>query len=268
MSKTALVVDNDFFFVEFLSELLESREYKVIKAYDGKEGITKIEDENIDLMFADIIMPKIDGTELIKFARMKYPENCFAIVAVSGTIIERIDTLTSIGADYYIAKGPMEKMAVNISELIDKIENNTFNKSEIAEIIESGNLFPRREAVDLLDSIRFHKAIIECVGFGIVNIDFDTKIIGINSCAIDILNKTTIELLNRPVTDIFSPEDKSKFINTVKNFVKNNESNETSFTTIINSKKIRVVITLLTVENKVVGLILALEDCDKWEEQA
>jgi CheY-like chemotaxis protein len=36
MQKTALVVDNDFFFVEFLGELLEKKGYKVIKAYDGK----------------------------------------------------------------------------------------------------------------------------------------------------------------------------------------------------------------------------------------
>ncbi|MBA3035715.1 MAG: response regulator [Desulfobacterium sp.] len=268
MPKTVLVVDNDFFFVEFLAELLESRAYNVIKAYDGKEAISKIDDENIDLMFVDIVMPKIDGTELIKFVRMKYPENCFSIVAVSGTIIERIDTLSNIGADYYIAKGPMEKMAANINELLDNIDNNSFDKSQGAKIVESGNLFPRREAIDLLDSIQFHKAIIECVGFGIVNIDLDARIIGINSSALNILNKTTIELLNRPVTDIFPHEDRSKLINTIKNFIHNSESSEAVYTTIIDSKKIRVVVTLLTVEKKNIGLILALEDCDKWEEQA
>lgn len=268
MPKTALVVDNDFFFVEFLAELLESRGYNVIKAYDGKEGISKIQDDNIDLMFADIVMPKIDGTELIKFIRMKYPQNCFTIVAVSGTIIERIDSLTSIGADYYIAKGPMEKMADNINELLDNIDNNSFDKSEDAKIIESGPLFPRRESVDLLDSIQIYKAIIECVGFGIVNVDTDARIIGINSYALNILNKTTIELLNRPVTDIFHHEDRPKFITAIKYLMQNKELNEAVFTTIIDSRKIRIVITLLIVEKKILGLILALEDCDKWEEQA
>ncbi len=267
MPKTALVVDNDFFFVEFLAELLESREYNVIKAYDGKEGISKIEDKDINLMFVDIIMPKIDGTELIKYAHTKYPENCFTIVAVSGTIIERIDSLIDIGADYYIAKGPMEKMAANIHELLDKIDNNSF-ECQGAKIIESGTLFPRREAVGLLDSIQFYKAIIDSVGFGIINIDSDTRIVGINSYALNMLNKTRFELLNRPVTDIFPHEDRTKFINTIKNFIHNSESNEAIFTTIIDSKKIRFVVTLLTVEKKIIGLILALEDCGKWEEQA
>ena len=43
MQKKALVVDSDFFFVEFLSELLVKRGYQVIKAYDGKEAIGKLE---------------------------------------------------------------------------------------------------------------------------------------------------------------------------------------------------------------------------------
>jgi len=43
MQKKALVVDNDFFFVEFLSELLTKRGYQVLKAYNGKEGIAKLE---------------------------------------------------------------------------------------------------------------------------------------------------------------------------------------------------------------------------------
>lgn len=40
MVKRALVVDNDFFFVEFLSEILEKRQYDVLKAYDCKECIS------------------------------------------------------------------------------------------------------------------------------------------------------------------------------------------------------------------------------------
>ena len=39
MPRKALVVDSDFFFVEFLSGVLERRGYQVRNAYDGKEGI-------------------------------------------------------------------------------------------------------------------------------------------------------------------------------------------------------------------------------------
>ena len=53
--KKALVVDNDFFFVEFFSELLEKQNYEVYKAYDGKEGITILSEVVPDLLFVDFV---------------------------------------------------------------------------------------------------------------------------------------------------------------------------------------------------------------------
>ena len=74
MAKRALVVDNDFFFVVFLSELLEDRGYEVVKAYDGKESISRLEEGPFDLVFVDLIMPKIDGKQFIRFVRGRYAD--------------------------------------------------------------------------------------------------------------------------------------------------------------------------------------------------
>lgn len=268
MPKTALVVDNDFFFVEFLGELLEKRGYVVIKAYDGKEGISKIQNEKIDLMFVDIVMPKIDGAGLIGFVRTKYPENCFPIIAVSGTIVEHLGSLDKIGADHYIAKGPLEKMAVKVNEFMDRIDADSFAVTDTESIMESGTLFPRREAVDLLDSLHFQKSIIECLGVGVITLDSDTRILGVNKAVMKILNRTTSELLNRLITDIFPNDDKPILINALKRVVHNNELDNTVFTTITDSGKTRVIVTLLIVEDKKVGWILALEDYEQWEKQA
>jgi len=41
MTRKALVVDSEFFLVEFLAALLEKRGYQVRKAYDGKQGIAQ-----------------------------------------------------------------------------------------------------------------------------------------------------------------------------------------------------------------------------------
>jgi CheY-like chemotaxis protein len=106
MSKRALVVDNDFFFVEFLTEFLEKRGYEVIKAYDGKEGISKFEYGPFDILFTDLIMPKIDGVRLIKIARQKFSDFPFPIIAISSTIMEQQNEVINIEADYCFAKGP------------------------------------------------------------------------------------------------------------------------------------------------------------------
>jgi CheY-like chemotaxis protein len=124
MPKRALVVDNDRFFVEFLTELLEAREYQVVKAYDGEEAISKLREEDVGLLFVDMIMPKIDGKQLIEFTR-SFSKSHLPIIALSGAMIEQLDSLEKIGADYFLAKGPMEKMAQHIEILLDKIEEGT-----------------------------------------------------------------------------------------------------------------------------------------------
>jgi len=125
MHKRALVVDNDRFFVEFLTELLEAREYQVVKAYDGEEAISKLREEDVGLLFVDMIMPKIDGEQLIEFTRNSFSKSHLPIIALSGAMIEQLGRLENIGADYFLAKGPMEKMAKHIEILLDKIEGGT-----------------------------------------------------------------------------------------------------------------------------------------------
>jgi CheY-like chemotaxis protein len=126
MPKKALVVDNNYFFVEFLSELLEKRGHSVTKAYNGKEGLSKLKNGPVDIIFADLIMPKVDVRQFIQFIRMKYQENQFPIVALSGTVIEQMSELDEIGADYYIPKGPIDKLTIQLNEFMAEFENQPF----------------------------------------------------------------------------------------------------------------------------------------------
>jgi CheY-like chemotaxis protein len=122
MTKRAMVVDNDIFFVEFLSDLLEKRGYDVIKAYDGKDGVDRLGSGDVDFIFVDIVMPKMGGDEFIHFVREKFPDPPFLIIAVSGTITEEPHRVGKMAADYYIAKGPMEKMEDQINKFMDTLE--------------------------------------------------------------------------------------------------------------------------------------------------
>ena len=118
MQKKALIVDSDFFFVEFLSELLTKRGCLAIKAYDGKEGIGKLEEFTVDILFADLVLPKIDGKQLFRFIRKKYIDRYFPIIALSGIMIENLGSLDEIGADYFIAKGPTDKLKVKLNDFL------------------------------------------------------------------------------------------------------------------------------------------------------
>lgn len=56
-----LIVDDDPVFVKTTKTILESKNYQVITAYDGNEGLQKVKDEKPELVLLDIIMPTKDG---------------------------------------------------------------------------------------------------------------------------------------------------------------------------------------------------------------
>ena len=268
MSGRALIVDNDFFFVEFLAELLEKRGYEVIKAFDGKEGISKLDEGPIDLLFSDMLMPKIDGKQLIEFARMKFPDARFPIISVSSTIIEQLDVINEIGADYYIAKGPIEQMGAQLNTLMDRIEKRPFVPPTSELFFEPKNLYPRQATVELIDTVNFQRAITESIGIGIIVVDRDARIMNTNSLALDIINKSIVEVLNRPITTIFPTKEKARLIGALKKVIHNPELRKTTFSVTIHSQEIRIIVSLFKKDGGIDGWIIAMEDASQWVEEA
>lgn len=268
MSKKALVVDNDFFFVEFLTEMLESRGYEVIKAYDGKEGMEKINGETVDILFADIVMPKVDGWQFIKYIRGKFPQRPFPVVAVSGTIIEQLDDLERIGADYYIAKGPMEKMKEQFDGFMENIEQRRDPGGAEGSVFDLGKIYPRRESIELIESLHFQRAILECIGVGVVVVDRDAKVISCNSSALELLDRSEVATLNQKFHLLLPPPQRARLVEAMRSVARQPEREKVALIIDVGAKSLRFVVSLLSVESEYVGWIVVLEDVKSWEEQA
>jgi len=61
-----LVADDDPEMLKVITLVLESRGYQVSTAQDGEEALTKIEEEKPDLLILDLLMPRMDGFEVVK----------------------------------------------------------------------------------------------------------------------------------------------------------------------------------------------------------
>ncbi len=260
MAKKALVVDNDFFFVEFLTELLENRGYEVIKAYDGKEGISKLEDTAFDILFADLIMPKIDGLQLIKFARSKFPADQLAIIAVSGTLIEQMDDIKNIGADYCVVKGPLEEMTEYINGFLKNLEDYGTIESEREQLVESGNLYPRQATAELVEKMKFQSAVFESIGIGILVVDRDARVMSANAMALELLNKPLEDVLNLRITDVFPQEGRGRLVKALKEVAKNLDLKRRSFHLKSGSETLKLVVSMLRMGNDLDGWILTMEE--------
>ncbi len=259
MQKKVLVVDSDYFFVEFLSELLTKRGYKVLKAYNGKEGIAKLEDDMVDLLFADLVLPKVDGRQFFKFIRNKYNGNQFPMVALSGTMIEQIGSLNEIGADFYIAKGPIDQLTIKLNEFMAEIETRPFSPPVDKKVLATGNVFPRRDAMELLNSLQFHQAVIECAAAGMIIVDDDTRIINANRAALEIIGRRSEEVINCPVTDLFANGERAELVQGLKLVRRQSDMKQYSFYANFNSQVIGTVVSPIELNKDVVGWIVVLQ---------
>ncbi len=69
MPKKILAVDDEKFIVRLVQVTLERQGYQVVTANDGKEALEKVESERPDLMVLDVMMPYMDGFEVLQTLR-------------------------------------------------------------------------------------------------------------------------------------------------------------------------------------------------------
>jgi len=259
MQKKALVVDNDFFFVEFLSEFLAERGYQVLKAYNGKEGIAQLENASVDILFADLILPKVDGRQFFRFVDNKYIDRQFPMVALSGSMIEQLGSLDEIGADYYIAKGPIDKLTLKLDEFMVELETTASLPPSEKIVLAAGNVYPRRDAMELMNALLFHQAVIDSAAVGIIIVDDDTRIINANRAALEIIGVHSVDVLNRPIAELFTAEGRSELVKGLKLVERQPELKKYSFFATHLSQVIGTSISTIDLNENFVGWVVVLE---------
>lgn len=65
MAKKILIVEDDKFLRELITKKLKDEGYEAIGASDGEEGVEKVKKESPDLVLLDLILPGIDGFEVL-----------------------------------------------------------------------------------------------------------------------------------------------------------------------------------------------------------
>ena len=82
ISKVILVVDDEPAMVDLAYEILTAQGYHVLTANDGNQALTILTKEKVDLIVSDVIMPNLDGYQLVKQVQSDYPH--IKIQMVSG----------------------------------------------------------------------------------------------------------------------------------------------------------------------------------------
>lgn len=111
-----LVVDDEKNVTELLKLQLEEVGFDVDTANDGAEAINKIQARHYDLILLDLRMPRINGIEVLKFAKENQPDSQVLILTGYGDIKTAVDAI-KMGAFDFISK------PYNFDELMVSINN-------------------------------------------------------------------------------------------------------------------------------------------------
>jgi len=132
-----LVVDDEERILNFLSAKLKASGYEVLTAPNGVIGLEQAHAQEPDLVVLDLLMPKMDGLEMLKQLRTFSPVPVIILTA-KGADTDRIKGL-QLGADDYLPK------PFNPDELVARIEAirrrlEPEERRKTAEVLELGNI--------------------------------------------------------------------------------------------------------------------------------
>ncbi|SMO54313.1 sigma-54-dependent transcriptional regulator [Solitalea koreensis] len=105
MSKgNILIIDDEDKLRGLLARILSLEGYSLFEAATGKEGLKKLELEDIQVVLSDVKLPDANGVELTQSIRSKYPELEIIVLTAFGTIADGVKAIKN-GAFDYITKG-------------------------------------------------------------------------------------------------------------------------------------------------------------------
>ncbi|MBU0279326.1 MULTISPECIES: response regulator transcription factor [unclassified Gemella] len=163
MNKTILLVDDEIEIKEINRRYLTQEGYTVKIANNGLEALEIFKKEEISLIITDIMMPLMDGYDLISQVQKISPDQPFLFITAKTSDMDKIYSL-SIGADDFISKpfSPRE-LVLRVNNILRRINGNKETKKN-KDYLQIG---------DLKINSRTRQAFIEEKELSLTNKEFD-----------------------------------------------------------------------------------------------
>ncbi len=105
MGQKVLVIDDEQEMVELIADSLYKRDYEVLTAYKGSEGVEKAAEEVPDIILLDIMMPDMDGFESLRRIKRDPATRGIPVIMISAVAdTHSIFIAEELGSDDYLVK--------------------------------------------------------------------------------------------------------------------------------------------------------------------
>jgi two-component system, OmpR family, alkaline phosphatase synthesis response regulator PhoP len=145
-----LLVEDEENLHEALKLNLELEGYQVVSAMDGMQALKALQNQYFDLMILDIMLPEMDGIEVLETIRIQNNELPVLILSAKNTSADRVLGLKK-GADDYLTKPfNLEELLLRVQKLIEK-NKKLLDKETVGDVYQFGKNsvdFKAQEAIN------------------------------------------------------------------------------------------------------------------------
>ena len=122
MSKKIVLVEDDALLGKLITKKLISAGYEISIAVDGESGLSSIREKSPDLVLLDLVLPNMDGFEILKRLKSNPATNKIPVIIISNlNQKEDMNRCFQLGASEYIVKAFFT--SGEILEMIEKFIN-------------------------------------------------------------------------------------------------------------------------------------------------
>ena len=129
-----LIVDDEKAVADILKDCISDNERSITVCYDGLEGIEHIQNNFYDLIIVDLVMPKVGGLDVLKYAKKANPDVLVIIITGYASLETAIMAVKEGAYDYIRKPCKLEEIKIAVDNAIDKIKLFRENRGLLKEV--------------------------------------------------------------------------------------------------------------------------------------
>jgi len=129
-----LIIDDEKAVADILKDFLSDKERSIDVCYSGLAGIESIQKNSYDLLIVDLVMPKVGGLDILRYAKKTYPDVLVIIITGHASLETAVMAIKEGAYDYIRKPCKLEEIRIVVENAIDKINLYRENRELIKKL--------------------------------------------------------------------------------------------------------------------------------------
>jgi len=134
-----LIIDDEKAVADILKDFLSDKERSIDACYEGLAGIESIQKNFYDLIIVDLVMPKVGGLDILRYAKKTNPDVLVIIITGHASLETAVMAIKEGAYDYIRKPCKLEEIRIVVENAIDKIKLYRENRELIKKLQDAYN---------------------------------------------------------------------------------------------------------------------------------